>query len=176
MPDLMFRALGAEAATHAVSLAVEITDRVPEEAIQLITLRCQIHIEAARRRYSPEEQARLVDLFGEPERWGQTLRPMLWANVSTEIAAFAGTSSIRIQVPSSSDSREAATKYFQSLDGGTVLLTLLFSGMIFYLPLGGQIQVAPISWDREARLGLPVDVWKQSVASNQNPRSIEASV
>ena len=34
--------------------------------IHTIALRCQIQIEATRRRYTPEEQERLLDLFGGP--------------------------------------------------------------------------------------------------------------
>lgn len=173
MPDLTFRVTGAAAANGSVSLAIEIDDRAPGANIESINLRCQIQIEAARRRYSPDEQSRLIHLFGEPERWGQTLRPMLWANVSTDVPAFTGATSVQINVPCSSDTREAPTRYFQSLDGGIVLITLLFSGMIFYRASDGRRQVAPIPWDREARFEFPVDVWKQSIASKQSARAIE---
>ena len=46
--------------------------------VQAILLRCQIRIEPARRRYTATEQARLLELFGTPERWGQTLRSLLF--------------------------------------------------------------------------------------------------
>ena len=42
------------------------------------------------RRYAPEEEERLRDLFGEPERWGQTLRTMLWTHASVVVPAFEG--------------------------------------------------------------------------------------
>jgi hypothetical protein len=42
-----------------------------------IVLRCQVRIEPARRHYTAAEKERLLDLFGTPERWGQTLRPLL---------------------------------------------------------------------------------------------------
>ena len=50
-------------------------------------LRCQIQIEPVRRRYTPQEQQRLVELFGEPERWSQTLRPLLWENLNVSVPA-----------------------------------------------------------------------------------------
>ena len=43
-----------------------------------MALRCQIQLEVTRRQYSGEDQTRMRDLFGEPERWGQTLKNMLW--------------------------------------------------------------------------------------------------
>lgn len=52
-----------------------------EEPIHTIALRCQIQIEATRRRYSAQDQERLLDLFGEPARWSQTLRTMLWMDI-----------------------------------------------------------------------------------------------
>ena len=41
-----------------------------------------------RRRYTEEDQERLLDLFGEPERWSQTLRNMHWINVAATVTAF----------------------------------------------------------------------------------------
>ena len=51
-----------------------------------IALRTQIRIEPRHRTYAPEEQARLVDLFGEPARWGETLNPLQLATVATTVA------------------------------------------------------------------------------------------
>ena len=36
------------------------------------------------------EQERLLDLFDEPSRWGQTLRPMLWTHASVVVPPFNG--------------------------------------------------------------------------------------
>ena len=43
-----------------------------------------------RRGYAPKEQARLLDLFGNPERWGQTLRSLLWMHTSIVVPHFEG--------------------------------------------------------------------------------------
>jgi len=177
MPDLAFAVTdgAAKPTPEQVILQVDISNRVLHETIESVTLRCQVQIECARRRYSPEERSRLVDLFGEPERWRQTLRPMLWANVSIEVPAFIDETSIGIAVPCTSDQRDGPTKYFQSLDGGTVPITLLFSGMAFYRTGEGRLQVSPIAWDREARFAFPVDVWNRRAAPGAGSERMEVS-
>jgi hypothetical protein len=117
-------------------------------------------IEPARRRYVTEEQKRLHDLFGEPERWSQTLRSMLWTHASTVVSAFSESASVDLQVPCSFDFNVAATKYFAGLEDGEVPLSFLFSGTVFYAGESGALQVAQIPWDKEARFRLPVKVWK----------------
>lgn len=73
MPELTFAIESAAAAP--LRFRLRIGDRAATPApIQSIALRCQIRIEPARRKYSASEQARLLDLFGEPERWGKTMR------------------------------------------------------------------------------------------------------
>ncbi len=62
----------------------------PDEAIHTIALRCQIQIEVTRRRYSPDEQERLLDLFGQPDRWSQTLRNLLWTHATVLVPGFSG--------------------------------------------------------------------------------------
>ena len=37
---------------------------------------------------------------------------------------------------------------------------MLFSGTVFYADSDGSLQVAPISWDQEAKFRLPVQVWR----------------
>jgi hypothetical protein len=162
VPELGFQVLGAEPVyDSAIALQLEVSNRPVDEAIQGVTLRCQIQIEAPRRRYSEQEQRKLLDLFGEPERWGQTLRSMLWANIATTVPAFTGATTIALEAPRSLDLNEGATKYFDALEDGDVPLTLLFSGTVFYHSAEGRLQVAPISWNSEARFRMPVRVWRE---------------
>lgn len=126
-------------------------------------LRCQIRIEPARRSYDPSEKLRLVDLFGTPERWGQTLRPMLWTHVSTTIPPFAGDVVVDLPVPCSADFNLAATKYFDALRGGEIPLCFLFSGTVFYEADGGALQVEPISWEKEAYFRLSAETWREMI-------------
>lgn len=165
MPDLSFQVEGAEAVPYAaaplLALKLRVVNARAEEQIQTIALRCQIQLEVTRRRYNPEEQERLHDLFGEPERWGQTLRTMLWTHTSTVITPFQGSAAFDLQVPCTFDFNVAATKYFAGLENGEIPIELLFSGTVFYEAEDGALQVAQISWEAEAKYRLPVRVWKQ---------------
>jgi hypothetical protein len=167
MPELTFHAHGAEAlrgaAAPSIALHLEIVNTPAAQAIQTVVLNCQIQIEAARRRYGAAEQGRLRDLFGEPERWGQTLRPLLWTNLTTTVPAFAGSICVKPAIPCTFDLNVTATKYFHALEGGTVPITVLFSGTIFYRSPSDQLQAAPIPWNSEAHFALPADIWKECI-------------
>jgi Family of unknown function (DUF6084) len=137
--------------------------RVEQETgapIHTIALRCQIRIEPNRRRYSEAEQLRLEELFGETPRWGDTLKPFLWTNVSHLTAAFDGSAAIEMPVPCTYDLEIAAAKYFHSLDDGEIPLLLLFSGTVFARD-GNGFQVSPVPWHSEASYRMPVSVWRQ---------------
>lgn len=165
MPDLSFDVETAEAVSFAaaplLAFKLRVSNRYADEPIHTIALRCQIMIDPARRRYKDEAQERLRDLFGEPERWGQTVRPMLWTHTSVIVPTFTGSCMVDLQVPCTFDFNIAATKYFAGLTDGEVPLSLLFSGTAFYANREGVLQVAQIPWDKEARYRLPVSVWEQ---------------
>ncbi|MDQ3585546.1 MAG: DUF6084 family protein [Acidobacteriota bacterium] len=165
MPDLNFQVEGAQALTYAAAplliFKLRITNADADEPIQTIALRCQIQIEPTRRRYDAQEQERLLDLFGEPERWGQTLRTMLWTHASVVVSPFVGSTLVDLPVPCTFDFNVAAAKYFAGLEDGEAPLCLLFSGTVFYETDEGVLQVAQISWDKEAKYRLPVPVWKE---------------
>jgi len=165
MPDLNFVVESAEsvpfAAAPTISLKLRVTNAQPEENIHTIALRAQIQIEATRRRYSDEEKAKLLDLFGEPDRWSRTLRAMLWTHASVVIPAFTGGTIADLQIPCTFDFNVAATKYFHGVADGEIPLNLLFSGTVFYALPDGTLQVTPIPWNKEARFRLPVQVWRQ---------------
>ena len=61
-----------------------------------------------------------------------------------------------LPVPCTYDFNVAATKYFYALEEGDIPLLFLFSGTIFYAADDGALQVAQISWDKEAPFRLPV--------------------
>jgi hypothetical protein len=163
--DLNFIVEKAEAvrytATPLLSFTLRVTNTDPDEAIHTATLRCQIQIEVARRRYGSCEQESLRDMFGEPGRWSQTLRPMLWTHASTVVPQFSGSVNVLLPVACTFDFIVASTKYFHGVEDGEVPLRLMFSGTVFYSGQDGALQVAPISWDKESRFRLPVAVWKE---------------
>ncbi len=165
MPDLNFSVESAEAmrftAAPTLMFKLGVTNAVRDEVIHSVALRCQIQLEVTRRQYAGEEQKQLRDLFGEPERWGQTLKTMLWTHASVVAPSFQESAVIELPVPCTFDFNVAATKYFNGLEGGEVPLEFLFSGTVFYASAGGELQVVPIPWDKEARFKLPVKVWQE---------------
>lgn len=164
MPELQLTIEGAEvvpfAAVPLIAFKARIVNSPTDEVIHTIALRAQIQIEVGRRKYDSNEQARMLDLFGEPDRWGQTLRTLLWTHASVIVPGFTGSVLADIPVPCTFDFNVAATKYFHGLTSGDLPLCFQFSGTIFYMGEEGTLQVAPISWDKESKYRLPVKVWK----------------
>ncbi len=169
MPNLDFSVESADsvpfAATPMIAFRLRVQNSAPEEAIHSIALHAQIQIETPKRRYSPAEQERLLDLFGEPGRWGQTLRPMLWTHADVTVPGFSGAANIDLRVPCSFDFNLAATKYFYGLADGDAPLIFLFSGSCFYAGSSGNLEVARIPWSKEARFRLPASVWREMMES-----------
>lgn len=165
MPDLSFKVETAGAVPYAavptLAFTLRIANAIAGEAIHTVALRCQIQIEATRRRYTAEEQGKMLDLFGEPGRWSQTLRSLLWTHVSLVVPGFEGNTLADLPVPCTFDFNVAATKYFEGLTDGEIPLRLLFSGTVFYAGEDGALQVAPISWEQEATFKLPQKVWRE---------------
>jgi hypothetical protein len=169
MPNLSIQVAAANvvpfAAVPTIAFQLQIGNAASNENIHTIVLRCQIQIEVTRRGYSPDEQARLLDLFGHPQRWGQTLRNLLWTQTSVVVPAFAGTNTaVDMNVHCTFDFNVAATKYFEGLADGEIPLLMLFSGNVFYASPELPLQVAPISWDLEARYRVPVRMWQEMMA------------
>jgi len=164
VPDLQLTVEGAEvvqfAAAPLLAFKVRIVNIPNDEIIHTVALRAQIQIEVSRRKYDSNEQARLLDLFGEPDRWGQTLRSLLWTHASVVVPGFTGSVLADIPVACTFDFNVAATKYFHGVTGGDLPLCFQFSGTVFYMGEDGTLQVAPISWDKESKYRLPVKVWK----------------
>lgn len=165
MPDLSFQIEGAEAqefaAVPTLVFKLRVNNAIPGEAIHTIALRCQIQLEVGRRQYNPEDQHRLRDLFDQPERWGATLRNLLWTHASAVASGFEGSTQLDLPVPCTFDFNVAATKYFHGLTNGDIPLNFLFSGTVFYAGQEGALQVAPIPWNKEARYRLPLKAWQE---------------
>jgi hypothetical protein len=163
--ELVFDCTGARPDRYAVTPAMNFLLRISEtsgESVEAIALRCQIRIEPARRKYTPAEAERLGDLFGETERWAETLRPVQFTQVAVMVPRFTGSTEIELPVPLSYDLEIGATRYFAGLDGGEVPLLLLFSGTLFAMS-GGRIQAGQVPWSKEAAYRLPVSLWREAV-------------
>jgi hypothetical protein len=168
MPDLNFEVIGAEAvhfaAVPTINFKLHIANANAEEHIHSVALHCQIRLEVTRRRHSAEAQARLLEVFGEPKRWGETLRSLLWTHVNAGIPQFTGETTIELPVPCTYDFDVVSVKYFNALEDGDIPLIFLFSGTMFYEGEEGNLQVGQISWSKEAAYRLPVAVWKDMMA------------
>jgi hypothetical protein len=165
MPDLNFHVEEAEAVAFAAAPLLRFKLRVSQRSeavpIHAVVLRCQVRIEPARRPYAPQERGRLLDLFDTPDRWSQTLRPMLWTHTSAVVPPFTDSIVVDLPVPCTFDFNVATTKYFYALEEGEVPLSLLFSGTVFHEVEDAGLQVAQIPWEKEATFRLPVGVWKE---------------
>jgi hypothetical protein len=164
MPALTFNIENSEAVEFAASptigFSLRAVNRDATQRIQSIALRSQIMIEASRRHYNSEERQKLRDLFGEPDRWAQTVRSLLWTHVSTTIPAFAGSIVTTLAVPCTFDFNVAAAKYFYAVEDLDVPLCFQFSGTIFYAAEDGALQIDQIDWGRESKFRLPAKLWR----------------
>ena len=168
MPDLDFYIRGASAPPYSAApqlhFELEAINTDESEAIHAVILSCQIQIESVKRSYTPDEKDKLRDLFGEPERWGQTLRNKLWTHAQVNLPAFTDRVTVALPVLCTYDLNVVATKYFYALDSGDVPLNFLFSGTVFYAGEDGCLQAAPISWNKEASFRLPIQTWQEMIA------------
>ncbi|MEU8271472.1 DUF6084 family protein [Sphaerisporangium sp. NPDC049002] len=165
MSEIRFDCRGVRVDPYAAfpTLLFRVGITEPEgEAVHAIALRCQIRVEPQRRRYGPAETELLADLFGDPSRWGDTMRALQFANISIMVPRFTGATEVDVPVPCSYDLEVAAGKYFASLDEGEVPLLLLFSGTVF-ARAGEGFTVRPVPWHCEARQDLPVSVWREMI-------------
>jgi len=130
------------------------------QRVRAIALRCQIRIEPSRRGYGDKEAARLLELFGERGRWGDTVKPFQFANTSTVVPSFNDWIELDITVPCSYDMEVTAGRYFHALEDGEVPFILLFSGTIFGDGENGM-WIEQVPWPAETRYKMPVAVWRE---------------
>ena len=164
MPDLEFKLEGAEVADFAAvpSLVFKLRiENLEGEPVRSVALNTQIRIAATGRHYEAAEQERLLELFGVPSRWKDTLRSLLWTHIVLQVPRFSGSTVVDMPVACTYDLEVVAAKYFYALEEGEVPLEFLFSGTIFYAGEDGRLQTTRISWEKEAEFRLPVRLWKE---------------
>jgi|SRR5579884_848277 len=165
MPDLDFQITGAEAVAYGMTpllhFNLRVSNKPANESIQAVLLHAQIQIESPRRTYNATEKEKLSELFGSPERWGQTLRNRLWTHANVMVRAFSGETDCILPVACTYDFNLTMTKYFHALEEGDVCLLFLFSGTVFYLGPDERLQTQLISWDKECAFRLPVRLWRE---------------
>lgn len=166
MPDLDFTVEGAEALTFAAVPSILFKLRIEnlgEEPIRSVALSTQVRIAATQRHYDATEQEQLLEVFGEPHRWGSTLRSLLWTHTTLQVPPFSESTVVDMPVTCTYDFEVVAAKYFHALEDGEVPLEFLFTGTVFYAGDGGGLQIDRISWEKEAQFRLPVRLWKETM-------------
>jgi hypothetical protein len=167
MPDLTFRVgdVGAMAyaAVPTIGAHLHISNAPAEQRVHSVSLNCQVQVEPLGRAYTAIEEARLLDLFGERERWARTMKPLLWTNTVVKVPGFSGETVVEMALPCTLDFDVAATKYFYGLEAGKISVSALFSGTVFYVGEDGAMQMAPIPWDCEAKFHVPVAAWRAAI-------------
>src|SRR6185369_10012745 len=152
--------------------------------IHALVLRCQVRIEPRRRRYTPGEQERLYELFGDPSQWDRTLQAVTWSHTSLVVPGFERHAEVDLTVPCTYDLEVASAKYLHAVREGDIPLVFLFSGTIFKAgeaAKAGAIEtgafiVEPVSWDLEAAYPIPSAVWQTTMDQLQAFRGRQALV
>jgi hypothetical protein len=168
MSGLDFSVLDVFADPYTVAPQLTARLRVTEdsgERIHAMVLRCQVRIEPQRRHYDDAERDVLRGLFGERDRWSDTLRPFLWMQCGTTVQGFAGATEVDLPLPCTYDFDVIGSRYLHALADGEVPLTLLFSGTVFTRGAAG-FGVRQVPWDCEAGHRMPVAVWRKMIASH----------
>jgi uncharacterized protein DUF6084 len=149
--------------------APELTARLRIEApdgltVHAVALRCQVRIEPQRRSYETADEAGLRALFGDRDRWSQTLKPFQWMQCHTTVSGFTGVTETDLALPCTYDFDVVGSRYLHAVGEGVVPLTLMFSGTVFTRGEAG-FGVQQVPWHSEARHQLPVRVWHDLMAT-----------
>ncbi len=163
MADLSFQVVGVRAEPYAAVPTLVFALRIEEasgQALNAIALRCQIQIEPNRRSHSAAEQAKLLEMFGKPGRWADTVKPLLWTHATLMVTGFTGATTVDLPMTCTYDFEVTAAKYFAALDDGEIPLLLLFSGTVFTAG-GPGLMVERVPWEKEAAFRLPVGMWRE---------------
>jgi hypothetical protein len=165
MPDLKFEIISSRVKPYAVLptlvFDLQITNNHPQEQVYAAALKCQLMIEAVKRRYDRESKDRLFELFGDHTRWEETLRSFFWQIINIPVPAFSGKTVIEINIPCSEELSTAAGKYFYSVRDDEVPLAFLFSGTLFYKNANDDLEVTMIPWEKEALYKMPASLWQE---------------
>lgn len=166
LPEPEFWVLGVEAVAHAAAPTLAFRMRVrdrSERPVYTVALTVQIQLEPIQREHDEDTRARLREVFGDSERWGDTARSVLWAKRELLLPSFTGSTSFELQVPCSTDLELATTRYLQALPDGEVPLAFHFNGSVFYSGPDDRLQLTQVPWHTEAQGTLSLATWHEAV-------------
>lgn len=164
VPDLDFAVTGAHAVTDAAVPTIGFRlaiGRTGGGRVRSVSLNVDVRIAVAHRRYDHADRLVMARLFGQPEQWATSMRPLTWARVSTVIPPFDERRETELPVPCSRDMELAVTSYFHGVRDGRIPLDFLFSGTVFHDGPDGRLRTAQISWSKEAACQLPAGLWHE---------------
>lgn len=165
-PDPAFEVVSARALNRAAAPTMQFRLRITDESglgIFTIALTSLITVEPAKRSYDDAARERLVELFGNPERWATTTTSFRWAQVDALVPAFKGSTECDLTIACTYDHEIAAAKYFDGLSDGVAPLRAHFNGTVYYEATDGRLQMTQLPWDRSSRFDLPVEVWRETI-------------
>jgi hypothetical protein len=164
VPDLDFAVSGARAMADAAVPTVAFRlalSRSGGGPVRSVSLNAAVRIAVARRRYDRADRLVMARLFGQPEQWATSMRPLTWARLSTVVPPFENETEFDLPVPCSRDAELAVTSYFHGVRDGEVPLDFLFSGTVFFDGPDKRLRTSQISWTKEATYQLPEGLWHE---------------
>jgi hypothetical protein len=172
LPDPEFWVLDAapvpRSATPTLGFELRVRD-LSEREVYAVALTVQLQIEAAQRPHDDATRERLLDLFGEPERWGDTARGLLWARRDVLVGGFTGSTRFELQLPLSLDLELASVKYFTAVPDGEVPIAFHFNGTVHYRGAEDRLQITQVPWSAEAQYQLPIETWRRTIREHYPP-------
>jgi hypothetical protein len=169
-PEPEFAVTGAAPAPSSAAPALVFTLRAVDTSgrdVYTVALTAQILLQPARRSYDEEARGRLVELFGTPDRWRETIdQTIVFAQADALLPSFSGETTFELRVPLTYDLEVASAKYVDALRDGHVPLTFTFTGTVFYRDESGRLQLVKVPWSANARFRLPVEVWRRAIESH----------
>ncbi len=172
-PDPEFEVTAVRAVERAVTPTLSFSACARDTStiqIYTIALTVMFTIEPGKRSYDPAARERLVELFGEPERWVNTTGAFRWAQVDKLVPSFTGETEFELELPCTFDHEIAATKYLAGAAEGIAPLRLHLNGTVFYRGEDGGLQLMLLPWDRSISFDLPLATWRAMI-DNHYPES-----
>jgi uncharacterized protein DUF6084 len=152
----------AHAAAPTLAFRMRVRDR-SERPVYTVALTVQIQLEPIQRAHDGATRARLADVFGDPERWGDTARGVLWTRRDMLVPSFRGATTFVLQVPCNTDLELATARYLEAVPEGEVPLSLHFNGSVFYSSPDDRLQITQVPWHAETQARLPIETWRAAV-------------
>jgi hypothetical protein len=165
-PQPEFSVLGARPVRFAANPMLSLDLQIEEPSgrqVYMIALTVQLMIEPARRAYDDVTRAKLLELFGEPERWSVTTRSLVWSQLDVLVPPFTGSTTVVIPVSCTYDLELAAAKYLHSVPNGMAPLALHFNGTVYYRGDDGGLQMVLVPWSTSIDFQMPISVWRETI-------------